>query len=363
MNKIIDKSWVILITVILFTACKKDAVLTYLDTVSFPPALTATANNITLNANNTDSSLITFKWPAVAFKITAPVMYKIQFALPADTIGTSAWSNAVTIDVGNDVFGKSLKGSDLQKLAVTQLGLVADSVQTVVARIIATLDRKVYSNSVVFKVKPYKVFVQKVLYVPGEYQGWSPATAPVIGEVAGRPKMYEGYVYLKGAGTRWFKYTSDPDWNHINYGDGGNGSFSTDGAAAGLSVADGGYYYLTADLNTNKWTATKTTWSILGDASPGGWSTDTQLTYDEASQVWKVTCDMKASGSFKFRANNAWDLDFGIDGGTKALLYADNPFLGYTPNLWNLSVASDGNYTITLDLHNTQNYTYKLVKN
>lgn len=363
MKKFIDKSLILLMSVVLFSACKKEVVLTYLDVVSFPPSLTASATNITLNANNADSSLITFRWPAVTFKIAAPVTYKIQFDVPADTIGTTAWANAITVEAGNDILGKSFKGSDLQTMAITKLGLVADSVQTVVARVVAVLDRNVYSNAVSFKVKPYTVFIQKVLYIPGEYQGWSPSTAPVIGEVAGRPKMYEGYVYLKGNGTRWFKYTSEPDWNHINYGDGGNGTFNTDGAAPGLSVPEGGYYYLTADLNTNKWTATKTTWSIIGDATPGGWGSDTQLTYDEVNQVWKVTCDMKASGSFKFRANNAWVLDFGIDGGTKVLMYADNPFLGYTPNLWNISVPSDGNYTITLDLHKTQNYTYKLVKN
>src|SRR5205823_2537506 len=108
-------------------------------------------------------------------------------------------------------------------------------------------------------------------------------------------------------------------------GDGGNGSLSADGTAGNLTVADGGYYELTANLNSNVWTATKTTWSIIGDATPGGWSNDTQMTYDPTNKVWTVTANILASGSFKFRANNAWVIDFGIDS-NKKLVYADNPF-------------------------------------
>jgi hypothetical protein len=72
---------------------------------------------------------------------------------------------------------------------------------------------------------------------------------------------------------------------------------------------------------------------------------------------------MVSGGSFKFRANNAWTIDFGMDPSTGKLVYADNPFFGYTPGLWNLSVPADGNYTLTLDLHNSQHYTYTIVKN
>ena len=167
---------------------------------------------------------------------------------------------------------------------------------------------------------------------------------------------------MPGTGPQYFKYTNAPDWNHTNYGDGGNGTFSTDGAAGGLYTSDGGYYELTANMNTNTWTATKTTWSIIGDATPGGWGSDTQMSYDPATQVWKVTVNMLKNGSFKFRANNAVVIDFFIDKSGK-IVYADNPFFGYTANLNNLSVPLDCNYTITLDLHVSGKYTYSLVKN
>lgn len=362
MKKIFNKIFIAITGIVLFAACKKEAVLTYLDVVPFPASLTASSNNISLSASNDDSSVITFSWPAVSFKIKAAVSYKLQLDVPADTIGTTAWSNALTIEAGNDVLSKSFTGADLNNIALTKLGLVADSMNTVVARAVAVLDRSVYSNAVAVQIKPYKAVTRNVLYVPGEYQGWDPGAAPVIAEATGRPKMYEGYYYMPGSGIKYFKFTDAPDWNHTNYGDGGNGSFSTDGAAGGLFVPDGGYYQLTANLNTNTWTAAKTTWSIIGDATPGGWDSDTQMTYDPVNQVWKITADMKSGGSFKFRANNEWVIDFGIDSNGN-LVYADNPFLGYTAGLNNLSVPSDGNYTISLDLHNSGNYTYDLHKN
>jgi hypothetical protein len=362
MKKIIYKIFITFTAVLLFAACKKEGVLTYLDVVRFPADFSASTNDVIITQNNTDSSVITFSWSVVTFKIDAPVAYKLQLDVPADTLGSSAWSNAVSIDVGSDVLSKSFNGGDLNTIAISQLGLVPDSLNTIVARVVATLDRTVYSNVLAFKIKPFKAATRNVLWVPGEYQGWDPATAPEIAEAPGRPKMYEGYYYMPGAGPKYFKITSAQDWNHINYGDGGNGSFSTDGAAGGLFIPDGGYYQVTADLNTNKWTATKTTWSIIGDATPGGWGSDTQMTYDPVSQVWKVTADMKSGGSFKFRANNEWVIDFGVDS-DKKLVYADHPFFGYTAGLDNLSVPSDGNYTITLDLHISQNYTYELKKN
>jgi hypothetical protein len=70
---------------------------------------------------------------------------------------------------------------------------------------------------------------------------------------------------------------------------------------------------------------------------------------------------MLQNGSFKFRANGAWVIDFGVDGNGN-LAYADNPFFGYNGNLNNLTVPSSGNYTITLDLHVSGKYNYTLVK-
>ena len=201
------------------------------------------------------------------------------------------------------------------------------------------------------------------LYVPGGYQGWAPATAPHINEVASQPKKFEGFYNITGTDL-FFKFTTGPDWNHINYGTSGAQLFDTAGAAAGMSVPSVGYYYITGDFNpsVNGWTATKTTWSILGDATPGGWTTDTPLTYDPTSQTWKVTVNLIKAGSFKFRANDLWIIDFGVNA-SGGLAFADNPFLGFDATVQNITVPADGNYTLTLDLHTSGSYSYSAVKN
>jgi hypothetical protein len=196
-----------------------------------------------------------------------------------------------------------------------------------------------------------------VLYVPGAYQGYKPATAPMLNGVAGSPGLFEGYIDFVGSGVQGFKFTDAPDWDHTNYGDGGAGRLNPDGTASDLTVPSEGYYEMTVDLNKKTWAATKTTWSVIGDATPGGWEKDTPMTYDPDKQVWTVTAPMKTAGSFKFRANDAWKIDFGLDSEGK-LQYADNPFFGYNASIKDLTVPDDGTYTITLDLHVSGQYTY-----
>lgn len=354
------------IAVTFFASCKKEGDQYFVQNGSFAAnALSAGSTNIVLTTANENNNAVTFNWPAASFGNKLAVRYTLQLDVPSDTVG--GWPNSKKYVVGNNVQSFSFIVKELNNI-LNAMGLAAGTPNDVVVRIKADVPQyngtesslaPVYSNVLALKIISYSLS----LYIPGEYQGWNPGAAPLLNPVEGRPGMYEGYVYMPGSGPKYFKYTSAPDWDHINYGDGGNGTFSTDGLAAGLSVPDGGYYMLTANLNNNTWTATKTTWSIVGDATPGGWNNDTQMTYDEVNKVWTVTANMVSNGSFKFRANNAWIIDFGMNPANQKLAYADHPFLGYTPDLWNFSVPENGNYTITLNLHVSQQYTYSIVKN
>jgi starch-binding outer membrane protein SusE/F len=367
MKKILNALFFTSMLMLLMTACRKSPELTYLKTIDFPPSLAASTTSLQLTDATDDEQVIQFNWPAVKYDIEAPVTYTLQFALPSDTAGATAWANAKDSVVGADILQKGFAGVSFNDIAINAFGLPAGTNSVLAVRVKAFLDRPVYSNVLSVTVNPHVIYVPPTasfLYVPGAYQGWSPAAAPVIVSATSNQR-YEGYINVTDGGGSQFKMTPQADWTPTAYGDasGTSGDIIVANYAGGnMSVGEAGYYELTADLITNKWTATKTTWGILGDATPGGWDTDTQLSYDATNQVWKVTCNMKASGSFKFRANNAWVIDFGIDGDGK-LQYADNPFFGYTPGLNNLSVPADGNYTITLDLHDASNYTYILHKN
>jgi hypothetical protein len=344
----------------LLQSCQKDKELTVLQPVSFgSSSLTASKGEVVLTAANDTTAMVTLSWPAVIYPIKAQVTYTLEADVPSDTVGSAAWGKATSLAIGNDVLSKSYKGKDLNDLALS-MGIAAGSAGNLVFRVRAYQDRPVYSKVVSVNVKTYIAqAVYPLLYIPGDYQGWSPATAPTAAAL--QPKIYEGYIYIPAGGSNEYKMTTARDWNHINYGNAA-GKVTPDGLAGGFVAPSSGYVQVSVNLNTNTWSAIKTTWSILGDATPGGWTTDTQLTYNPATQVWTVTADMLSTGSFKFRANNAWNIDFGLNADGK-LAYADSPVYGYNAAVNNITVPSSGNYTITLDLHDPSNYNYKLKKN
>ena len=346
-------------------ACHKEAAVTRLAPVAFTSSLTASANQVVIKAS-TDSTLtvLTLKWPAVVYPVKAHVTYSVQADLPADTVGATAWAKATAITVGNDILTKSFKAGELNALALA-VGITANDTAKLVFRVRAYQDRDAFSKGVSVSVSPWKPAVAyshgwPVLYVPGDYQGWSPSTAPTV--AAAQANIYEGFINEPAGGTYHFKFTSANDWNHTNYGDAGAGKLSTDGTAGDLVLPGPGYYELVANTATLTWNYTLVTWGIIGDATPGGWNTDTQMTYDATKQVWTVTANMLSTGSFKFRANNAWSIDFGIDANGR-LAYADNPAFPYNGSLNNLTVPTSGSYTITLDVHDPNNYNYTIKKN
>ncbi len=364
MKRIINLTLIAIIAC-MAVGCHKDAALTTLAPISFKSQVTASTTQVILTAA-TDSTpaVLTLNWPAVVYPVKAHVTYTLYADKPSDTVGASAWANATSILVGNDILTKAFKGADLNTLALS-VGIGANDTAKMVFRVEAYQDRATYTHGVTVTVSPWKAIAVfshgwPVLWVPGDYQGWSPATAPTVAAEA--TNIYEGYIYEPAGGTYQFKFTNAQDWNHTNYGDNGGGTLTTNGAAAGMTLPGAGYYELVCNPVTLTWSYTLTTWGIIGDATPGGWGSDTQMAYDPAKQVWTVTADMVSTGSFKFRANNAWSIDFGIDAAGH-LEYADNPAYPYNGSLNNLTVPSSGNYTITLDLHDPNNYNFKLKKN
>jgi hypothetical protein len=348
-------------------SCKKEGEMpTVNENAAFSATLQASSDSVVLAPANNNDTVLTLTWPAVNYGQGVAVTYTLEMDVPGDTAGTAGWSKAISYVAGANVLSYSFSGQNLNNELQT-LGFF--SATQFVFRVLGNVTQyngsastipTSYSANIGVVVTPYTTN----LFVPGAYQGWNPATAPILNPVPGYPGLFEGYVNIAGTGNQGFKYTNAPDWNHTNYGDPsgevGSGTLTTNGLAGGLSVANGGYYELSANLNNLTWTATATTWSIIGDATPGGWNTDTQLTYDATNQVWTVTVPMIQAGSFKFRANDAWVIDFGINSAGN-LEYADNPLFPYNPNLNNLTVPANGTYLITLDLHISGKYTYSAV--
>jgi hypothetical protein len=132
------------------------------------------------------------------------------------------------------------------------------------------------------------------------------------------------------------KFRANHDWG-LNYGsDDADGTLSAGGGNIPVDVESD--YSVTLDLShPNEYTYSFNRWGLIGDATPGGWSDDTNMTWDATNNVFTVTLDLVSSGSFKFRANDDWAINYGGD--LNAL----------SPGGDNVTLDSDGNYTVTFD--------------
>lgn len=318
--------------------------------------LTSSVSSVSLTAANATQNAVTFTWTPAQYGYSAATLYTVQldkagnnFQTPVEISAGGSTSLVVTV-------------ADLNQNLI-KLGLPAGTAGQFEARVRSELVLNgapsptmmpTYSASTTLTGSPYLVVIAyPSLYVPGAYQSWSPATAPAIASVASN-KVYEGYVNFSTASE--FKFTSVRTWDGTNYGLASAGKLSSDGGAGNLSVTAPGYYLLKADLNALTYTATTTTWALIGSATPNGWSADTPLTYDAATGTWRTTVTLtQATGKddgVKFRANGAWDLNFGD---TKA-----DGFLDYGGD--NIKVPVAGTYIVVLDLSKPGNYTYQLIK-
>ncbi|SFQ35203.1 SusE domain-containing protein [Flavobacterium akiainvivens] len=316
-------------------SCSQDDTLTVLEAVSFEGQVVATPNNVVLTPENRYQAVTTISWDAVQFPVTAPVTYMLQIDVPADTIGSTAWANALSITVGEDVLSKTFQGADLNEIAL-DFGLPEDVAGELVVRVAATMDRTVYSHAIPLTVTP---FVQQItltqLYLPGQYQGWNPATAATVNAVD--VGVFEGLLTFT-ADALEFKFTTTQDWSDF-YGPDGNGGLAHM-ADGNLSAPGAGTYKIKVDLNTLTYSLTPYSFGIIGTATPSSWDADTDMSWDYQNEQWTWTGSLTA-GALKFRFNDQWAVNYGTDANGTTMLF---------DNQGAHNVTEAGNYTVTFSL-------------
>lgn len=177
------------------------------------------------------------------------------------------------------------------------------------------------------------------------YSNWTPESSPYVRNTDDSPTMLEGFVNMAENNSEW-KFATDNTWS-TNFGDDNTDGTLEAGGANVVSAA--GYYKINVDMSTTPmtYTAISTDWGVIGDASPGGWDTDTDLTYDATSQTWRGTVHL-AAGSFKYRANDDWDINYGSSAANNTLNAGGD----------NIANSVEADYDITLDLSTPNTYTY-----
>ncbi|MEO1518447.1 MAG: SusE domain-containing protein [Bacteroidota bacterium] len=333
--------------VFVFSACTEktlDPVLT----IGNGPVITAPAGGTTfvLEEGQDDELFADFAWSAADFGFQSGASYSVEVDVAADN-----FADPKVLGTVNALELKGITVAEINNIMLSK-GLPDGAATTMSFRIAATISSEVqtlYSEPLSVDISPFKAFVEyPKLQVPGSYQGWAPeneATAIFSREEDG---TYEGFLYI-GEDDAKFKITDGPSWD-TNWGDDGeDGTLDPGGADIGLATA--GYYRLNVNLNDLTYTTAATNWGLIGSATPGGWDEDTDMVVDTDSGTITLTVDL-IEGAIKFRANDAWDINFGDTNANGSLEYSGDDIL----------ITEAGNYTVELII-NVQDYTYKVTKN
>lgn len=328
------------------------------------PQLSSPANGfskVILAEDTTD--VFTVAWSPAEYGMDLALTYSVQMDVTGNDFASAASLGATTVTSLSVTFG------EINNLLVNTLEQAANEAVSVDLRVVASANgqEELPSASVTVSFTTYESEVVEPeptdypkLWVAGDFQGWDIANAATIVSKEDNG-IYEGYLYLPEGGTNEFKLYAQPDWSPDSYGTLEDSVITkANYAGANLAAPSAGYYLLSVNMNDSTFFLMDTDWGIIGDAAPNGWDSSTEMTFDEETETWSLTTDLNV-GALKFRANNAWTLDFGVDAEGE-LIYANHPALEYVDRTA-ISIAEAGNYTITLDLSNPSDYSYSIEKN
>ena len=242
--------------------------------------------------------------------------------VPQSTIDAGDWVNAKDASFGPAVNGDdSLEGNLVARTDETdsQAGCVKTP--------------GVYEFTIDMENQTYEfVPLYDYLWVCGD-PNWDHKTAPMLTASVGGT-MFKGFAFLDG----YFKFTSAPNWNGVNYGidETAEGLLSTAASADNLEAPEGGLYFLTANTESLAYTMNLiTSCGLIGDFN--SWGGQLALTPSADQLVWTGKVTLQEGQGFKVRFNDNWDINLGGD-------------------LNNLTVdganmtAPAGTYDVTLDL-------------
>lgn len=342
------------IFLLMLASCKKDETRSVYTMPAFAPAFTSSISSIVLDSTKRNDKAVSFKWGTVSFGIRAAVTYSLEF--DTSSIFTKPAAQVMNTDTLRDYTVEELNSVALQA------GVEAEKATNLYVRVKAEVRQNgtssdasrippMYSATVTIRTTAYPPPVAR-LWVLGDYNNWKEnnGTARSIADVKGNG-AYEGYIYFPSTSGFSFKILTALDWDQPLYGYQSATKMTLgNGTLGNLYTSGEGYYFIKANTTSLEWSATRTTWSVVGDAVTT-WDTDTQMTYDIASGTWIIpSVAIKNTGSFKFRANNAWPINYGPTNG-KLVLEGGN-----------ITVSQAGNYKVVLDLSDAANYKYTLTK-
>ncbi len=217
-------------------------------------------------------------------------------------------------------------------------------------------DKTIYSNTISIKTLPF--YVEPVLftqyYLIGALNGWGTSSANMNALLY--PSSEKEYSYT----TQWTGDANLKFWELDNWGDWGtawstpkdgddspSGNLVKDGSGAMVCPEPGSYYTYSIDMGTATYTWTKcdnqdpTKYDVVSLIGIGGdWNTDYEMEEVYPHNWCLQDFTFKSKTEFKFRANKAWDVNWGV-----AVNIGETPYGAGKPNGDNIT-AEAGTFDI-----------------
>ena len=357
MKNILKKIFVISALSLAFISCEDEQDLFFLTPEADFEILTPNSGDaVELGPETPTNPGLSITWSEADFGTPTEITYAIEIDKTGDE-----FDSPFVITSTTNTFA-TITSEELNS-AVLGVGLTPFTQEGIDIRIKATIGtgtNESFSNTIVYLVTPYSTDLPK-LFVIGNFlssggygSNWTPAsTLPALASSAFGQTDFEGYVMMNVASPEFKLLPTNTSFDG-DYGDDGNfaGTLAQTGES-NIQLSSPGYYRIRANTNTLTYTVAPVSWGIIGAATPTGWGSDTDLTYNPTTKKLELASIFLNPGPFKFRGNNAWSN--GFDLGT---VNAD----GYLVEGGDLTFSGPaGNYKVILDLSNPRRYTYELI--
>ena len=344
----------------LLSACQKlDEVKAYDPDKVVAPVLHALPGEIVITPDNMGSTQ-TFTWDAADFGVRTQINYSIEASYNDGAklvlfTGMNGTSSEQTYESLNNILALSVEDGGLG----VPSGEPTD-VDFYISATIGTDFEKFYSAPATVRMTvttAERTYPQ--VWVIGDYCGWNFDNAQGLFCFSGDEVTYEAIVDLGEKAANGFKLSGEAGWNDAcNWGTDDDAAAPETEAPSITLISSGGsgnimvyskrFYRFVFDRSTltlsNK--LSFNSMGIIGDATPGGWDTDTEMNFDTQKQRFWVDVTLTA-GEFKFRADNDWAINFGG---------ADGRLSQNGDNI----KATAGNYRVYATLNNSAEITYEL---
>ena len=167
-----------------------------------------------------------------------------------------------------------------------------------------------------------------VLYMAGDANSWKQ-----IDYLSSEDGVhFTGYMYLNQNG---FKFCTQKDWDGTNYG----GAFFGESEDNIMMTQEAGFYQVDVDLSAKTYTLSPFNIGIIGNATPSGWASDTDMTYNPTERCWEIKGVELSDGEMKFRANDDWALSWG--GELDNLTTQNGPNIAVTAGTYDIKLYID----------------------